>query len=617
MQRCKCDKMNKIIRLVNFGKPLRQYLPKYIFFTLLGIIFGLINFTMLIPILRILFGQESLIDAPATQPVFSFSVSYFADLFSFWVSSIIQKQGKLNALFAICILIVISIVIANIFRYLAVRVLMHLRLKVLENIRNELYSKLTNQSLSYYHKVQKGEMISTITNEVQEIENTVINSLQVWLKDPFIVVIYFAVLFYLSPSLTIFTILFLPLSGLIISYITKKLKRIGWFNQNLYGKIMSFTDESLTGIKIIQSYVAEKAMLERFKTLNNEFSLTSKKMFAKRELATPVSEVLGVLVVVGIVMYGGYLLLNGQSALDGSQFISYLLLYSQIIQPLKNISNTTTNIQRGILAAEKIFSVLDEPILINDAENALVKEHFTTGIEIKNLSFKYANKPVIKNISLQIPKGKIIALVGESGSGKSTLTDLLQRFYDPQEGGIFIDGVDIKQLKLSSLRKLVANVSQDAILFNDTVKNNIIFNDVDVNADKLLHAATVANARKFIDQMESGFDSMVGDRGMKLSGGQRQRITIARAIYKDAPILILDEATSALDTESERAVQDAINKAMENRTCLIIAHRLSTIMHADEIIVLKEGEIIERGNHESLLKQNGTYKRLVELQEIK
>ncbi len=380
---------------------------------------------------------------------------------------------------------------------------------------------------------------------------------------------------------------------------------------------MSFTDESLTGIKIIQSYVAEKAMLERFKTLNNEFSLTSKKMFAKRELATPVSEVLGVLVVVGIVMYGGYLLLNGQSALDGSQFITYLILYSQIIQPLKNISSTTTNIQRGMIAAEKIFSILDEPVPITDAENALVKDHFTTGIEIKNLSFTYANTPVIKNISLQIPKGKIIALVGESGSGKSTLTDLLQRFYDPQEGGIFIDGVDIRQLKLASLRKLIATVSQDAILFNDSVKNNIIFNDADVNTEKLMHAATVANARKFIEQMEAGFDSTVGDRGMKLSGGQRQRITIARAIYKDAPVLILDEATSALDTESERAVQDAINKAMENRTCLIIAHRLSTIMHADEIIVLKDGEIIERGNHDSLLKQNGTYKRLVELQEIK
>lgn len=609
--------MKKIFRLLSFGKPLRHFFPEYIIYTILGILFGLLNFTMLIPILRILFGQEAVANTPAVKPEFSLSVKYLSDFFSYQFYQIIQTKGKFFALFVVCGIIALSTVLANVARYLSVKAIMRLRLRLLQGLRNSLYAKLVNQSLSYYHNVKKGDIISVITNEVQEVESSVINSIQCWLKDPFVVITYFSVLFYMSPSLTLFTLIFLPVSGLLISYITKKLKKISWFNQDLFGKIMSFTDETITGIKAIQSFGAEKAMANRFQKLNKDFSDTSKRMFSKREMAAPISEILGVLVVIGIVLYGGYLLLNGRSSLDGSQFITYLILYSQIIQPLKNISNSTTGLQRGLVAAEKIFQTLDEPVRITETANAIDKSSLEESIEIKDLSFNYTGTPVLNKISFTIKKGKTVALVGESGSGKSTLADLLQRFYDPTEGSILFDGVDIKNLNLLSFRKLIATVSQEAFLFHDTVKSNIVFTAQDGDAAQIENAAKVANAHQFISQMDEQYESIVGDRGMKMSGGQRQRITIARAIYKDAPILILDEATSALDTESERLVQDAINNMMKNRTCLVIAHRLSTVKHADEIIVLKHGHIVERGTHDGLINQNGYYKRLVDMQEVK
>jgi subfamily B ATP-binding cassette protein MsbA len=612
--------MKKILRLLSFGKPLRHYIPEYIVYTVLGILFGLLNFTMLIPILRILFGQQTIKNAPAAEPSFRLSISYFSDFFSYWFAKIVNEKGPLTALAVICGIIVVSTVLANICRYLAVRVLMRLRLKLLQNVRNALYNKLMSQSLAYYHNARKGDIVSIITNEVQEIEGSVVNSLQVWLKDPLIVLVYFGVLFYMSPKLTLFTLLFLPVSGLLISYITKRLKRIGWFSQELYGRMMSFIDESITGIKVVQSFTAEEEMTHRFEKINREFSNTSKRMFGKRELAAPISEVLGVMVVIGIVIYGGYLLLTGKGGntfLDGSQFITYLILYSQIIQPLKSISNTTTNLQRGLIAADKIFATLDAPLVVTDTPAAKEKTGFTHSIEIKNLSFNYTGKPVLKNINLTIEKGKTIALVGESGSGKSTLADLLQRFYDPTEGAIYLDGTDIRELKIKSLRELIATVSQEAILFHDSVKNNIVLNGEENNKELLERAASIANAHQFILQMDEQYETQVGDRGMKMSGGQRQRVTIARAVYKDAPILILDEATSALDTESERLVQDAINKMMQSRTSVVIAHRLSTVRHADEIIVLQKGEIAERGTHDELVAKNGVYKRLVNMQEVK
>ncbi len=608
--------MKILRRLIPFARPIHHFLPEYVIYTLLGIVFGLVNFAMLIPIMNTLFGAEKPV-AVEQMPSFSFSIKYFTSLFNYYFFLIADTKGKIYALGFVCGIVALSTMLANVFRYLSSRVLVRLRLNVLEKIRNQLYNKLIRQSLSYYHNLRKGDLISVMMGEVQEMESSIISSVQVWLREPFIIIIYFIVLFSISFKLTLFTIIFLPLSGLIISFITKKLKKIGFFSQELMGKILSFVDESITGIKVVQSFSAEDHMQEQFAQINRSFSKTSKKLFAKRELTAPISEMLGVIVVVTLIMYGGSLLLTNESELTGAQFIFYLALYSQVIQPLKILSNSTASIQRGIVAAEKIFSILDaeEKIINNNQANA--KTSFDKSIEVKNIVFKYDSKDVIKKVSFTIEKGKTIALVGESGSGKSTLADMISRFYDPTEGQILIDGIDLRDVKLVDLRSMIAFVSQEAILFHETVKSNIAFAKNNAPVEEVKEAAKIANAHNFIEQMDEGYDSVIGDRGMKMRGGQRQRMTIARAIYKNAPILILDEATSALDTESERLVQDAITNMMQNRTCLVIAHRLSTVRHADEIIVLQKGEIVEKGTHDELMIKNGFYKRLVDMQEVK
>lgn len=608
--------MKVIRRLFRYATPLHHYLPEYIIYTILGIIFGLVNITMLVPILNILFDITKA--QPLTSaPEFSLSVDYFISLFNYHFSNIIATKGKMYALGFVCVVIFVSTVLANLFRYLAVKVLIRLRLNMMEKIRNEIYAKFTHQSLRFYHNNRKGDLLSVMTNEVQEIEGSLINAMQSWLKDPFIVIIYFIGLFYISPELTLFTLIFIPVSAGLITLITKKLRRISYFSVELLGKILTHTEETLSGIRVIQSFAAEKYSINRFTKINREFSRTSKRMFSRRELTSPLSELLGIFVVVIIVLYGGYLLINGQSSLTGSLFITYLIMYSQIIQPLKNLSTTTSGVQRGIVAAEKIFSVIDAPIDIEEKEKGIEKKDFNDSIILRNVTFRYETRDVVTGFDLDIKKGKTIALVGESGSGKSTLADLISRFYDPSEGEVLIDGIDAKDIKLTDLRTLISFVSQEAILFNDSIFNNIAFGKLNPDRDAVINAAKIANAHSFIEQTDNGYDTMIGDRGLKLSGGQRQRLTIARAVFKDAPILILDEATSALDTESERLVQDAINNMMQNRTSIVIAHRLSTIRHADEIIVLQRGEIVERGTHNELIASNGTYKRLVDMQEVK
>ena len=607
--------MKVIKRLLKYATPLHHYLPEYIIYTLLGVVFGLLNFTMLIPILNILFGTAKT-QTLAHAPEFSFSINYFIDLFDYHFSNIIATKGKLYALGFVCVIIFSAALLANLFRFLAIKVLIRLRLNMMERIRNELYAKLTHQSLHFYQSSKKGDILSAVTNEVQEIENSLINALQAWLKEPFIVIIYFIGLFYISPTLTLFTIIFLPVSGLLIASVTNKLRRYGHYNLGLLGKILSHTEETISGIRVIQSFAAENYSINRFKKINREFSRTSKKMYSRRELTMPLSELLGISVVVIIIMYGGYLLATNQSTLTGSLFITYLALYSQIIQPLKNISQASGNVQRGIVAGEKLFSLLDEPIKIEERGHTIEKLSFNDSIELQNVNFRYTTQDVLSQINLSIPKGKSIALVGESGSGKSTLADLISRFYDPTSGSIFIDCVNLKDIKLTHLRSLISFVSQDAVLFNDTIFNNIAFGDPDASIEKVKHAAVIANAHSFIEQTDNGYDTIIGDRGMNLSGGQRQRLTIARAVFKDAPILILDEATSSLDMESERLVQEAINNMMQHCTSIIIAHRLSTIRHVDEIIVLQKGIIVEKGNHEELLRKQGYYSRLVQLQDV-
>lgn len=607
--------MKVIKRLLKYARPLHHYIPEYVTYTLLGILFGLINFTMLIPMLNIMFGVAKTA-AVQQPPPFSFSVDYFINLFNYHFSNIIATQGRMYALGFICAIIFIATVLSNLFRYLAIRVLIRMRLNTMERIRNELYTKLTHQSLHFYHHSKKGNILSTITNEVQEIENTFINALQSWLKDPFIVIIYFIGLFYISPKLTLFTLILLPVSGILISTITKKLRRLGYFSMEQLGKILSHTEETLSGIRVIQSFAAEKYSIDRFKQINRAFSKNSKSMFSRKELTSPLSELLVILIVIAIVLYGGYLLTTNQSYLTGSLFITYLALYSQIVQPLKALSNASSFIQRGIVAAEKIFSLLDEPVQVQEKPNSVHKTDFSGSIELKNVNFRYQTQNVLNNVNLTIPKGKTIALVGESGSGKSTLADLVSRFYDPSEGEILIDGINVSNIKLNDLRSLISFVSQEAVLFNDTIFNNISFGVNNASEDEVKEAAKIANAHSFIEQTDNGYQTIIGDRGMKLSGGQRQRLTIARAVFKNAPILILDEATSALDTESERLVQDAINRMMKDKTAIVIAHRLSTVRHADEIIVLQKGEIVERGTHEELIRKQGYYYKLVQMQEV-
>ena len=607
--------MRTLSRLVHYARPLHHIFPEYIVYTLLGIVFGLMNFTLLIPILQLLFEQGH---APVTEkPVFHLSFDYIRDAFNYTFNTIITQHGKFNALAFVCGLVGISILLANVFRYMAVRVLLRLRLRLMEAVRVRLYEKYLQQSLSYHHNQSKGDLLMVMTTEVQEIESSVVSGLQVLLRDPFVVVAYFGILFYWSPQLTLFTLIFLPVTGGIISAITRQLKKLNYFSQEMMSSIISQTDESISGIRQVQSFLAEQLMNSRFRGINQRFSRHSKHLFGKKELAAPISEVLGVLAALTLILFGGYLILNGKSNLGGSGFIAYLALYTQIIQPLKNLSQPPPPGQRAIVAWKKISRVFAPNVPITNPPQPVRKKSFDRELVFDRVSFRYKETRVLQDIRLTIPKGKTVALVGESGSGKSTLADLIPRFYDVEEGAILVDGVNIRNLDLNDLRSLVAIVSQDSFLFNDTVYNNIALGRPDATEAEVEEAARVANAHGFIGQMEEGYNTLTGERGVKLSGGQRQRISIARAVLKNAPILILDEATSALDTESEQLVQEALQHLMKDRTSLVIAHRLSTVRHADEIIVLHRGKMVERGTHDSLLAAQGYYKRLVDLQEVK
>lgn len=607
--------MKIFFRILSFSKPYRHYLPEYIIYIFFYIIFGLLNFSLLIPLLDVLFNNAQ----PVVKevPVFNWQIDFFKDYFYYNLNNYINQFGKLGVLIYVCAVLFLFVLFKNVFGYLAQKVIIRMRSNLLKKIRHDIFLQYTTQSLEFYHSEKKGDLLSIISNDVGEIEVSVATSIQTIFREPLVIVSTFVMLFYLSFKLTIFTLVFFPISGFIISTISSRLRKKSNQSQTLSGYVLNMAEEAISGIRIIKGFNAEKTVNNKFETENSALAKTLKNIMNQRELASPLSEVLGVLVIMIIIVYGGSLIINGTSPLKASSFITYIVFYFQIIAPAKNIANAVTTLQRGLSAGERVLRIIDMPNRIEDADDAKEITQFNNVIEYKNISFSYTDKQVLKNINITIEKGKTVALVGESGSGKSTLADLLPRFYDVEQGGIYVDGENIKNIKIRNLRQQIAIVSQEAILFNDTVLNNIGFGSEVLDRDKAIAAAKIANAHQFISELENGYDTPIGDRGMRLSGGQKQRLTIARAIYKNAPILILDEATSALDTESERLVQEAINNLMQNRTSIVIAHRLSTIRHADEIIVLQQGTIAERGNHETLLQLGGIYKKLIDLQEVK
>lgn len=608
--------MKTYLRVLSFAKPLVRFIPPYAVFSVLAIIFGLINFTLIIPVLNVLFGTLEM-ELKTSLPEFHFSVNYFIDLFKYHFSNVLAANGKFGALSFVCAIIFAAVIVTNLFRYLSQRVMSAMRAHVVSQMRLSLFDKITRLDFDFFHHQRKGDLLSNLSNDIGEVENSVVSSIQVIFREPLMIIGYMTLLFFLSAKLTLFTFLVIPVSGLIISLISKKLRKDAKQGQHLLGNLLSVIEETLSGIRIIKAFNAEKYTLDKFQTNNEGYRKMMKSMWNRKELASPLSEVLGVGMVVGVLVYGGKLVLENHSELSASEFITYIALYSQILVPAKNISNAITSIQRGLIAADRVFKVIDEPITIEDSKDAIPVRDFNHNIEYRNVSFSYlkaSEGKVLQNINLKIEKGKTVALVGQSGSGKTTLADLLPRFYDLKDGEILLDGENIRDYRLHDLRGLMGIVTQESILFNDTVFNNIAFAVNGAKEEDVIEAAKIANAHNFIMEMKDGYQTNIGDRGSKMSGGQKQRISIARAIFKNPPILILDEATSALDTESERLVQDALIHLMKNRTTLVIAHRLSTIQHADEIIVMQQGEIVERGKHEVLLAKGGIYKKLFDLQ---
>lgn len=604
--------MKTYFKILAFARPFSSFIPKYAVLAIFAVIFGLMNFTLLIPLLNVIFEKTESIIIPA-KPEFSLTLDWAKNLFNYYFARIYNSNGPSSALRFVCLIIVISVFLSNLFKYWSQRVLTRMRTSVIKNLRKSLFDKITDLHVGYFQNQRKGDLMSSLSNDVSEIENSVVSSVQVIFRDPLMIAGYIILLFTMSVKLTLFILLVLPVSSIIISTVAKKLKKQAQEGQSLLGNILSIIDETISGARIIKAFNAQGYVKEKFDVQNNYYRNVLKSMWNKRELASPLSEFLGVSVVVAVLLYGGQLVLENQSELNASEFITYIVLFSQILVPAKAISSAITNIQRGLAAGERMFAILDTPVEITEKADA-VNVELTRSIEYRNVSFRYADHDVIRNVTLTIPKGQMIALVGQSGAGKSTLADLLPRFYDVTDGEILIDGTDIRNVRLHSLNNLMGIVTQESILFNDTVFNNIAFGMTDVSEEAVTEAAKIANAHEFIVKMENGYLSNIGDRGSKLSGGQRQRLSIARAVLKNPPILILDEATSALDTESERLVQDAIQNLMKNRTSIVIAHRLSTIQHADKIVVMQQGEIIETGRHHELIALNGVYKKLSDMQ---
>ena len=602
--------MSTFRRILQYGKPYGRYWPPYLLLSILSVVFGIANYALLGPFLTVLFENDTI--AVTARPEFAFTLDYVKSYFSWLLADTIQSGGVLRGLLLVSLSLVAACFMADLCRYLSQRILVSLKTRMMGNLREDLFRKIAAMPVGGYGETRKGDILSSVSNDVSEVQNSIAGSFHVLFREPLLVIGFLAMLFYMSPRLTLVSLIALPLSALVITRITRRLRAESVETQSLMGRILSHFDEALSGARIIKAFRAERYVEDRFSQTNDAHRRSLRRVWNRQELASPTSEFLGITIGAVVLFYGGWLNLHGQLGMSWESFIVYIMFYWKVLEPAKALSNSYAQIRKGLVSGERIFALLDTPARIREAPDAKPVDVFESGIEYRGVTFSYGGEPVLREVSFTLPKGKMVAIVGPSGAGKSTLADLLPRFRDVEAGSILLDGIDIRSLKLGDLRSLMGIVPQEAVLFNDTVFGNIAFGRENVTMEQVVAAARIANADEFISRMEQGYLTNIGEGGEKLSGGQRQRIAIARAVLKNPPILILDEATSAMDTESEKSVQQALARVMKERTVLVVAHRLSTIRHADRIIVLENGRVVETGTHDELLARAGVYRSMVE-----
>ncbi len=607
--------MKTYFRVLSFAKPFGKFAIPYFFFILFHAIFNTMNFVMIWPIVETLFHPEGVQNVVTELPPFQVSTNYLTDLINY---RLYLHYGTdydvIQIMVVLSVIVVASVFLSNLFRYLAQRTMESLRIYTLKNLRNAVFSNVMKLHAGFFSNERKGDIISKITADVQVVQYCITSTLQVAFREPFLIAGYVTALLLISAKLTLFTLLVLPVMALVIGRIVKTLRRSATQAQEALGDMVSTVDESLGGIKILKGYNASRYITGRFFRLNEKYSRISKAMANRQMMASPASEFLGVSAVSVILIYGGQLVMSG--SIEAAGFLAYLAIFSRVTRPARQLADSFSNIHQGLAAGDRVLELIDTEPAITDAPDAVDLASFRESIEFRNVCFSYENRRILNDISFRIEKGETVALVGPSGGGKETISDLIPRFYVFDQGCILIDGVDLRRYRIESVREHMGIVAQDTVLFNDTIENNIRLGSPDASEEEVIRAAKIANAHEFIVQTENGYKTITGDRCMKLSGGQRQRLSIARAVLRNPDILILDEATSALDTESEKLVQEALNHLLEGRTSLVIAHRLSTIQHADKIIVIDQGEIVESGTHQQLMEIEGVYRKLIEMQQI-
>ena len=607
-------KTNYFNRIFGYAWVYKKYFILNILSNIFYAFFGTLSMISLFPMLKVLFNQTEQLNNPPVWRGMSEAANYVENYLNYFVTTK-KASGSDDVLIFMVSIIIITFLLKNIFNYLSMFFITFLRNGVVKNIRNDIYEKMIKLSLSFYSEKKRGDIVARISSDVQELDNSFLSIFELIVKDPLMVLFTLISMFLISPKLSLFVIIFIPICGFVISVVGKSLRRKSLKVQKEQGQFISLVDETLSGMKILKIFNAEKKFFKKFTDSTNRFYKFSNSVLNRKNLASPLSEFLGISSIAGVLWFGGIMVLK-ENSLDASAFIVYLGLAYNILTPAKSLSRATYKVKKASAAAERIFHIIDNETMVVEDENAQNIESFSSGIEINNITFSYEDEIVVDGLNLKIPKGKSFALVGQSGSGKSTLANLICRFYDVSSGSINVDGINIKNLKKDALRNLIGLVTQDSILFNDSIKNNLLIAKPEATNEEIIECLKIANAWEFVSKMPEQIDSNIGDSGNKLSGGQKQRLSIARAVLKNPPILVLDEATSALDSESEKLVQNALENLMKNKTSLVIAHRLSTIQKADKIIVLEKGKIIESGVHKELMKNDGIYSNLVKMQSI-